>query len=56
MASIEIVRADLARADHQQAIVALVDAYARDPMGNEGRCRRMCASRWSTACGTILLL
>ncbi len=31
---IEIVEADLARADHQQAIVALIDAYAADPLGN----------------------
>ena len=31
---IEIVEADLARSDHQQAVVELVDAYARDPMGN----------------------
>jgi ribosomal protein S18 acetylase RimI-like enzyme len=29
-----IVEADLADPRHQQAIVALVDAYARDPMGN----------------------
>ena len=34
MSSIEIVQADLERADHQQAVVALVDAYARDPMGS----------------------
>src|SRR5580658_6535475 len=34
MASIEIVEADLDRADHQQAVVELIDAYATDPMGN----------------------
>jgi GNAT superfamily N-acetyltransferase len=34
MASIEIVEADLDRADHQQAVVELIDAYAADPMGN----------------------
>ena len=30
----EIVEADLDRADHQQAIIALTSAYALDPMGN----------------------
>jgi ribosomal protein S18 acetylase RimI-like enzyme len=34
MLDVEIVEADLARSDHQQAIVALLDAYSRDPMGN----------------------
>lgn len=34
MSPIEIVEADLDRADHQQAIVELIDAYARDPLGN----------------------
>ena len=29
-----IVEADLDRADHQEAVVELVDAYATDPMGN----------------------
>ena len=33
-AKIEIVEADLARAEHQQAVCELLDAYARDPMGN----------------------
>jgi ribosomal protein S18 acetylase RimI-like enzyme len=32
---ITIIRADLARLDHQQAIVDLIDAYSRDPMGDE---------------------
>jgi ribosomal protein S18 acetylase RimI-like enzyme len=31
---IEIVEADLSRDDHQRAVVALTDAYARDAMGN----------------------
>jgi ribosomal protein S18 acetylase RimI-like enzyme len=31
---VEIVEADLARLEHQQAIVKLIDAYASDPMGN----------------------
>jgi GNAT superfamily N-acetyltransferase len=35
-AGVEVVVADLARADHQAAVVALVDAYSRDPMG-EGK-------------------
>jgi len=30
----EIVEADLGRAEHQRAVVELVDAYARDRMGN----------------------
>ena len=34
MSSIEILQADLDHRDHQQAIVALLDAYAMDPMGN----------------------
>ncbi len=34
MESIEIVEADLSQAEHQHAIVELLDAYARDPMGN----------------------
>ena len=34
MSRIEIIRADLERADHQRAVVVLVDAYAQDPMGN----------------------
>jgi len=31
---IEIVEADLDLAEHQQAVLELTDAYARDPMGN----------------------
>ena len=31
---IEIVEADLGRGEHRRAVVALIDAYARDPMGN----------------------
>jgi len=34
MSSIEILKADLDRREHQQAVVELLDAYARDPMGN----------------------
>lgn len=33
---IEIVQADLGREDHQRHVVDLIDAYARDPMGNGG--------------------
>jgi GNAT superfamily N-acetyltransferase len=33
---IEIIEADLNRNDHQEAIVALTAAYARDPMGTGG--------------------
>jgi GNAT superfamily N-acetyltransferase len=33
---LEIVEADLARADHEAAVVALTAAYALDPMGNDG--------------------
>jgi ribosomal protein S18 acetylase RimI-like enzyme len=34
MPAAEIVEADLSRVEHQQAVVELTDAYARDPMGN----------------------
>jgi ribosomal protein S18 acetylase RimI-like enzyme len=34
MAGIEVLEADLARNDHQEAIVELLDTYSRDPMGN----------------------
>lgn len=34
MADITIVQADLARTEHQEAVVAMLDAYARDPMGD----------------------
>lgn len=34
MQPIEIVDADLKRAEHQRAVVELTDAYARDPMGD----------------------
>ncbi len=34
MSSIEILQADLGRPEHQEAVVTLLDAYARDPMGN----------------------
>lgn len=34
--AIAIVEADLSREDHQRDVVAMVDAYARDPMGNDG--------------------
>jgi GNAT superfamily N-acetyltransferase len=34
MSGVEVVEADLARVEDQQAIVALLDAYSRDPMGN----------------------
>ncbi len=36
MESVEIVEADLNRKDHQKAVLYLIDAYARDPMGNGG--------------------
>ncbi len=34
MNAVEILEADLNRPDHQGAVLALVDAYARDPMAN----------------------
>ena len=34
MPSIKILEADLNRRSHQQAVVALLDAYAQDPMGD----------------------
>jgi GNAT superfamily N-acetyltransferase len=34
MSTIKILEADLDRREHQQAVVALLDAYAQDPMGN----------------------
>jgi ribosomal protein S18 acetylase RimI-like enzyme len=33
--AVEIIQADLARPDHQAAVVSLIAAYARDPMGND---------------------
>ena len=32
--AIEIVQADLSRPDHQRCVLELIDAYAKDPMGN----------------------
>ena len=32
--SIQIVEADLSLAEHQEAVLAMVDAYSNDPMGN----------------------
>jgi len=34
MSALKIVAADLARPDHQQAVIDLIDAYSRDPMGD----------------------
>ena len=34
---LDIVEADLSRPDHQEAVVAMIDAYASDPMGNGKR-------------------
>lgn len=34
MPALDIVEADLSRPEHQQAVVELIDAYARDPMGD----------------------
>jgi len=34
MPNVAIVEADLNRTVHQQAVVELIDAYAKDPMGN----------------------
>ena len=34
MHELEIVEADLTQSEHQQAIVALLDTYSQDPMGN----------------------
>jgi ribosomal protein S18 acetylase RimI-like enzyme len=34
MPLVEIIEADLNVQQHQQAVVELIDAYARDPMGN----------------------
>lgn len=36
MESVVIVEADLKRKDHQKMVRDLIDAYARDPMGNSG--------------------
>jgi ribosomal protein S18 acetylase RimI-like enzyme len=36
VARTEIIEADLARPDHQDAVRALIAAYANDPMGNGG--------------------
>lgn len=35
MDDIDIVEADLGRSDHCEAVLSLVDQYARDPMGNQ---------------------
>jgi GNAT superfamily N-acetyltransferase len=35
--SLNIIEADLNRPDHQDAVVAMIDAYAADPMGNGKR-------------------
>jgi GNAT superfamily N-acetyltransferase len=35
-APLHVVEADLARAEHARDIVALTEAYASDPMGNDG--------------------
>jgi len=35
MSAIQITPADLTRPDHQQAVIDLIDAYSRDPMGDE---------------------
>jgi GNAT superfamily N-acetyltransferase len=32
--NVDIVEADLSRPDHQEAVVALIGAYAKDPMGS----------------------
>jgi GNAT superfamily N-acetyltransferase len=37
MSSIEIIEADLAITEHANAIILLMDEYARDPMGGGGR-------------------
>jgi ribosomal protein S18 acetylase RimI-like enzyme len=34
MTTVEIVEADLNRKDHQEVVLMLIDAYAKDPMGN----------------------
>ena len=34
MKSVQVVEADLSRTEHQEATLKLLDAYARDPMGN----------------------
>ena len=34
MSSITVVEADLNRMDHQEAVLQLINNYARDPMGN----------------------
>jgi len=34
MPGVEVIEADLARSEHQQAIVELLDTYSRDPAGN----------------------
>jgi hypothetical protein len=59
---IDIVEADLERADHQRDIVALTAAYALDPMGNAGPqsrsstsmilpcCRRTAAGESAASC------
>ena len=34
MTEVQVLEADLTRPDHADAVLALTDAYARDPMGN----------------------
>lgn len=34
MTPIQIVRGDLSRPEHQRAVIDLIDAYSRDPMGD----------------------
>lgn len=34
MRSVEVIEADLGRIEHQQAVLELLEAYSRDPMGN----------------------
>jgi GNAT superfamily N-acetyltransferase len=42
---VEIVEADLARPEHARDVVALTQAYARDPMGNGGPLAREVVER-----------
>ena len=37
MAEVEIIEADLQRADHAAVVLSLVEQFTRDPMGGGGR-------------------
>ena len=50
---VTIVDADLSRAEHQHALVTMLDAFMRDPMEGGQPCQSKASAIWYRVCAHI---